>query len=200
MKHIEPLDNLITALARLPGIGRRSAERIAFGLVKDRRNMAAGLAGALDDVIRNVVLCSRCGNITDTSHNPCGICTNTQRNGRVLCVVEGPDDIQYFEASGGFAGRYHALMGKISPMHGEDISPEIVRKLVDRIKDENVEEVILALDTDVESDASASYLHEVLSGLKVRISRLAYGLPSGSGIEYSDPVTLSRALRGRQQV
>ncbi len=200
MKPPEPFNALIALLARLPGIGRRSAERIAYSLVRDRANMAGALADALREVGQNVVPCSRCGNITHRSHDPCAICADPNRNGRVLCVVEGPADIMHFEAAGGFDGRYHALMGKISPMQGEDLSSETVKKLVRRIEEEKVEEVILAFGTDVESDASASYLHDVLSRSKVRVSRLAYGLPAGSGVEYADPVTLARALKGRQPV
>ncbi len=200
MKQPEPFSALIALLARLPGIGRRSAERIAYSLVRNRKNMAGALANALREVDQQVMLCSRCGNLTHTSEDPCALCTDTRRNGRVLCVVEEPADIMRFEGAGGYEGRYHALMGKISPMQGEDLSSETVAKLLRRIEEEKIEEVILAFGTDVESDASASYLHEVLSRRKVRVSRLAYGLPAGSGVEYTDPVTLARALKGRQPV
>lgn len=200
MKQPEPFHALIALLARLPGIGRRSAERIAYSLVRDRKNMTGALANALREVDQQVMLCSRCGNLTLRSEDPCALCADARRNGRVLCVVESPADIMHFEAAGGYDGRYHALMGKISPMQGEDLSSETVAKLLRRIEEEKIEEVILAFGTDVESDASASYLHEVLSRRKVRVSRLAYGLPAGSGVEYADPVTLARALKGRQPV
>jgi recombination protein RecR len=196
----DPLNRLSMALSKLSGIGRRSAERIAIKLARDPGTLIKDLIMALQDVESNLKGCSRCGNITLRTEDPCRICTDPRRDGRILCVVEDPSDISMIEKAGEFNGRYHALMGKLSPMKGEGIQNLRVDALIKRIQDENVEEVILALNSDVESDATASFLAHSLSGLPVRVSRLAFGIPAGSEISYSDPVTLSRALQGRQPV
>lgn len=196
---LEPLEPLIRTLARLPGIGRRTAERIALRLVREpdralARELAAALRG-LDDAVR---LCGRCGAVTTATEDPCRLCRDPRRDGQVICVVEDPADIEPIEKSGGFRGRYHALMGKLSPMRGESAGNPRFEALRQRVAAEGVTEVILALNTDVESDATAAFLREQLAPLGVRVTRLAVGLPAGSGIAWSDPVTLSAALRGRQ--
>jgi recombination protein RecR len=197
---LEPIEKLIAVLGRLPSVGRRSAERIALRLVRDRsRGLIRDLAAALDEVERSVRLCGRCGGLTDAGHDPCRLCADASRDGTVLCVVEQPGDILPIEESGAFHGRYHALMGRISPMRGEGPRQVRVEDLLRRVAEESVAEVILALDTDVESDATCAYLAEALAPLRVRVTRLATGLPAGSGIAYSDPVTLSRALQGRRE-
>lgn len=132
--------------------------------------------------------------------NPCTLCANPARQNGVLCVVNEPASIGSLEKSGAFRGRYHALMGKISPMHQNGIQNLRVQVLLKRIKDEEVKEVLLALDSDTESEATVSFLKDVLASYPVRVSRLAYGLPAGSGISYSDPLTLSRAIAGRQEM
>ncbi len=196
---LEPLEPLIHALARLPGIGRRTAERIALRLARDRsRSMARELTAALQGLETNIICCSRCGAITTTAADPCALCTDPRRVTDLLCVVEDPSDIETIERSGAFRGRYHALMGKLSPMRGEGSRHLGVENLRRRIEEEGFTEVILALNTDVESDATAAFLREILAPLDVKITRLATGLPAGSGIAYSDPVTLSAALRGRR--
>ena len=196
----DPLARLTTALSRLSGIGRRSAERIAIKLARDPGTLIKDLILALQEVESNLKACSRCGNITLRTEDPCRICTDPRRDGRLLCVVEDPSDISTLEKAGEFHGRYHALMGKLSPMKGEGLPNLRVESLIKRIQDEKIEEVILALNSDVESDATASFLAHALGGLPIRISRLAFGIPAGSEISYSDPVTLSRALQGRQPV
>jgi len=197
---LEPIEKLIAVLGRLPSVGLRSAERIALRLVRDRsRGLIRDLAAALDEVERSVRLCGRCGGLTDAGHDPCRLCADASRDGTVLCVVEQPGDILPIEESGAFHGRYHALMGRISPMRGEGPRQVRVEDLLRRVAEESVAEVILALDTDVESDATCAYLAEALAPLRVRVTRLATGLPAGSGIAYSDPVTLSRALQGRRE-
>ncbi len=198
---LEPLEPLIRALARLPGIGRRTAERIALRLARERnrataRELAAALRG-LDETIR---LCAQCGAVTTAADDPCRICRDARRDAHLLCVVEDPADIEPIERSGAFHGRYHALLGKLSPMRGESADNPRFNELRRRIAEENISEVILALNTDVESDATAAFLVETLAPLGVRVTRLAVGLPAGSGIAYSDPVTLSAALRGRQSL
>ncbi len=190
------LDRLSAALSKLPGIGRRSAERMALRLVLDRKQMMSELIAAMDEAQRELCCCSLCGSITSVDSDPCRLCTNLQRDD-VLCVVETPNDIMMIERSGSFHGRYHALMGKLSPMKGDgvgDLRFDVLRK---RLADNKFSEVILALSTDVEGDSTAAYISDMLKNFEIKISRIASGLPSGSGIIYSDSLTLSRALDGR---
>ncbi|MCU0858064.1 MAG: recombination mediator RecR [Pontiellaceae bacterium] len=198
MKHLIPLDNLIAALEKLPGIGKRSAERMAFSLVQDRNGLARKLADALLAADEQVVACSRCGGITVTQKNPCALCTDGQRTDGLLCVVEGPGDILKIEHCNGFSGRYHVLGGHLSPALGKGAADLRVNELLARLTPEHIQEVIIALGTDVESEATANYLAELIAGRGVKVSRLAFGLPSGSAIEYADSTTLSRAIQGRQ--
>lgn len=197
MSTAESLEKLVSVLGRLPGVGRRTAERMAIKLVRDPDGLMKDLVAGLQDAMNVVKCCSRCGNITTADQNPCGLCTSASRDGATLCVVEDPYDIVTIERSGGFHGRYHALMGRISPMRGEGPGELRVKALMDRIEKEKFQEVILALSTDVEGDSTASYISDLLKSRNVRVTRLAFGMPAGSGIAYSDPVTLSRALKGR---
>jgi recombination protein RecR len=197
---MESLDRLMACFSRLPGVGRRSAERMAMRLVRQPDGLMADLIHALQQVQRSVRCCSRCGNVTAVEDDPCRLCTSPSRDGNVLCIVEDPSDIASIEASGGYRGRYHALMAKLSPLRGEGLANMRVKGLLQRLDEEKFEEVILATNTDVEGDATAAYLSELLQKRGVRVSRLAYGLPAGSGIAYSDGVTLARAIKGRQAV
>ena len=190
-------DRLAQCLARLPGVGRRSAERMALRLLGDRDGLLRELAAALEDARTHASFCSRCGSLTASGQDPCRLCTSASRDGALVCVVEEPNDIVMIERSGGFNGRYHALMGKISPMRGEGPGNLRIGALLDRVEKENIREVVLALSTDVEGDATSSYIASLLKPRGVKVSRLAYGLPAGSGIAYSDPLTLARAMRGR---
>lgn len=194
----EALDKLIATLARLPGIGRRSAERIAMAVLRDPAGLGAELSAALQFSLQTLTPCRQCGNITPRSQDPCAICTDPRRETGVLCVVEEPADILLMERAGVFRGRYHALMGKLSPMRGESPRNLRVDALVERVRKEGIREVVLALNTDVESDATASYLTEVLASLNVTITRPARGIPAGSGLAYMDAVTLARAMERRQ--
>jgi recombination protein RecR len=200
MNGLEYLDRIASVLAKLPGIGRRSAERMAYSLAWDSEGVMRELVGALREAQDQVRLCSRCGSITTIAETPCRLCTNPTRDGSVVCVVQNPNDIVALERSGSYKGRYHALMGIISPMHGEGPRDLRLQPLLQRIEEEAFQEVILALGTDVESEATASYIAELLKDSKVRLTRLASGIPVGSGIGYSDPVTLSRAMKGRQSL
>ena len=193
----EALQRLVTALAKLPGVGRRSAERMAMRLAVGRGDLIDELLGSLTFVQKSVTGCSRCGTPTLIEENPCRLCTSAGRDDQLLCVVEEPADIVTIERSGGFRGRYHALMGTLSPPKGQGPTDLRVRSLVARIRGEGIREVILALNTDVEGDATAAFLEEALRAESITISRLAFGLPAGSGIRYSDPVTLERAFKGR---
>jgi recombination protein RecR len=194
----EPLDRLIQLLGRLPGVGRRSAERMAWALARDATGLTKELSAALADTAQRMTTCSRCGTITVRTEDPCRLCTDTRRDDRVLCVVEDPADILWIEKAAVFHGRYHALMGRLSPMRGEGASTIRVDALLARLKPEGVQEVILALNADMESDATTSFLHEALTAQGVKITRLARGLSTGSGVGYADRTTLARALEYRQ--
>ena len=199
MQHLVPLDNLVAALSRLPGIGRRTAERMAMALVQDEKGLMRILANALLEADDGIANCERCGSVTLSAINPCELCTRHRRDAHILCVVESPGDIIKIEESGGYQGRYHALMGRLSAMRGSGVADLRVDTLLRRIAEEKISEVLIALGTDVESDATASYLKEVLSSRDVKVSRIAFGLPAGSAIEYSDSATLARAIKGRQE-
>jgi recombination protein RecR len=194
----DPLAALIKVLARLPGVGRRSAERMAIRLARDSATFKQDLVAALRAVEEQVTGCSACGNLTLKSENPCLLCTDPRRDRSVVCVVEDPGDIALIEKAGSYRGLYHAMLGKLSPMRGEGVPSLRLQSLLKRIDQEGVKEIILALNADVESDATASYLHEVLGSREVAVSRLALGLPAGGGVSYADPLTLSRAIQGRQ--
>lgn len=196
---MQVLDNVTACLSRLPGVGRKTAERMAVHLVRDPEGLLADLAVALDDARRTICCCSMCGNVTSVNEDPCRLCTSPRRDPEMLCVVHEPGDILLIEQSGSFNGRYHALMGKLSPMKGQGPRDLRIDALIRRIRKESIREVVLALSTDVEGDATASYLVEVLKDVPVKVTRLAFGLPAGSGVMYSDPVTLSRAFTGRRE-
>lgn len=197
---IVPIAELEKCLAKLPGLGRRSASRAALALVREPARLAEPLMAALRAAHGSVRCCSKCGAFTTLDRDPCDCCADATRDGTILCVVEEPADILPIEASGAFRGRYHALGGKLSP--ARRMGPEKLRisELVTRIEQEGVTEVLLALSTDMDGDATAGYLSEILQGTKVRVTRLAFGLPADSGIAYSDPLTLKRAIYGRQGV
>ena len=197
---LQPVDELEKCLARLPGLGRRSAARAALALVRERERLLKPLASALRAAAETVRCCSRCGAFTTRDADPCAFCTDELRESRLLCVVEEPADILPLEASGAFRGRYHALGGKLSP--ARHLGPEKLRlaELRDRVVREGVEEVLLAVSTDMDGDATAGYIAELLRGTGAKVTRLAFGLPADSGIAYSDPLTLRRAIRGRQGV
>jgi recombination protein RecR len=200
MAAIGSLDRLTRCLARLPGIGRRSAERMAMKLVRDRDGLLRDLVAALQQADRDVRCCSRCGALTAVDADPCGTCTSALRDAAVLCVVEDANDVVSLERSGGFNGRYHVLGGKLSPMKGDGPADLRIQSLVGRVREESFREVVLALSTDVEGDSTAHYLSELLEPEGVQVTRLAFGLPAGSGITYSDPVTLAKAMAGRREL
>jgi len=196
---MDPMGQLTEALARLPGIGRRTAERLAVHLARNPSGLARDLSAAIEEARAKLVACKLCGSVTSQEENPCRLCSDPRREDAILCVVEDPSDIALIERSGEYHGRYFALMGKISPMRGEGIGDLRLPALLERAA--RAKEVLLALNCDVESDATASYLRHVLSQKlpKLKISRLALGIPAGSAIAFSDPVTLGRAIRGRTE-
>lgn len=190
-----PVKRLVNEFSKLPSIGPRSAERLAFYLVKTPREEALALSQAINEAKDTVSYCRVCGGITDD--NPCYICSSESRDKKTLCVVENPQDLAAVEESG-YNGIYHILMGALSPLDG--ITPEDLRisELVSRIKNENFKEIILALDPNVEGEATAIYLRDILKDMGVKITQLAYGIPMGGNLEYADGVTLSKALEGRR--
>jgi recombination protein RecR len=189
---------LISALARLPGIGPRSAERIALHLVQSETGAVKQLAGVILEAREKVHLCTTCGALTEIS--PCEICSSPRRDATLVCVVERPVDILSLEKGGSFHGRYHVLGGKISPLDG--VEPEQLRivDLEKRLTSEPIKEVVIALGTDVEGDATSYYLAKRLARPGLKISRIAHGLPAGTGLEFADELTLSRALEGRREM
>ncbi len=200
MKASEHLERLGAQLGRLPGVGRRTAERMALRLAQDPKGLLADLDAALRAVAEEVRCCSRCGSITTLQEDPCTLCVDPKRDGAVLCVVEDPSDILLIEKSGGYSGRYHALLGRLSPAGNMGPGDLRLEDLLRRVEAEEIREVLLALNTDVESEATCAYIRERLQKLPVRVTRLAAGLPAGSGVMYADSVTLARAIKGRQDM
>ncbi len=194
----EAIASLIGALSKLPGIGPRSAERIALHLVQAESGAVKHLAQILVQVRERVSLCSVCGALTERS--PCDLCSDPRRDASSVCVIEQPVDVISLEKSGAFRGKYHVLGGKISPLNG--VEPENLRiaELERRLETEPIKEVIIALGTDVEGDATSFYLAKRLARPGLAISRIAHGLPAGSGLEFADELTLSRALEGRREL
>lgn len=189
---------LIAALSKLPGVGPRSAERIALHLVQTETATVKHLAEVIVHARELIQFCTTCGALTEKS--PCAICGNDRRDGTLICVVERAVDILSIEKSGTFRGKFHVLGGKISPLDG--VEPEDLRiaELETRLASEPIKEIVIALGTDVEGDATSYYLAKRLARPGLKISRIAYGLPAGSGLEYADELTLSRALEGRREM
>ena len=189
---------LVEALQRLPGIGPKTAQRLTFHLLKQPEGAVRELADALVDLKTRVVHCSRCFNVTD--EDPCRICASPARDPAVVCVVEEPNDLLAMERTGEYRGRYHVLLGALSPLEGVGPDELKVRELLLRIETDDVREVILATNPNVEGDATAIYLAKLLRPLGVRVTRIARGLPVGGDLEYADEVTLARALEGRTEM
>ena len=192
----QPVDLLIAALAKLPGIGPRSAERIALHVVQTDPGYVRELAQALLKAREQVAPCNRCGALTE--EQPCSICSSPKRESSLVCVVERPVDIIAIEKSGTYRGRYHVLGGKISPLDG--VGPEDLRiaELEARLPSEGFQEMIIALPSDVEGDATSFYLAKAFTAKGVKVTRIAQGLPVGSGLDFADELTLSRAIEGRR--
>lgn len=194
----ESIERLAEHFSQLPGIGRKTAHRLALYILKMNRSDVDGLAEALRNVKDRVRYCSECSNITES--DPCSICSSTKRDRSLVCVVEDPNDVLAIEKTNDFAGLYHVLGGVLSPLDG--IGPEDlrIRELLERIGRETIAEVILALNPNVEGEATTLYLSRLLKPLGVRVTRIARGLPVGSDLEFADEATLSRALEGRVAV
>jgi len=197
-KFAEPMSRLIDELKKLPGVGAKSAQRLAFHILRSSDEDAEALAAAVRDVKANLRLCSVCNNITDV--DPCIYCTSPTRNQRLICVVEEPTNIAAIEKTKHFNGVFHVLHGAISPLHG--IGPDQLRisNLISRVDAGNVDEVILATNPTVEGEATAVYLSQQLKGTGVKVTRIAMGIPVGSDIEYTDEITMLKAMEGRREV
>ncbi|HEY7637297.1 MAG TPA: recombination mediator RecR [Gemmatimonadales bacterium] len=192
------IEELIVELAKLPGIGRKTAQRLTFHLLQQPPEQAGRLAAALVAVTERVRPCRECGDLTE--EQPCSICQDPRRDVGLLCVVEEPSAVGVVERSAEFRGRYHVLGGRLSPLDG--IGPEALRldRLVQRVQEGGVREVILATNPSMEGEVTATYIQQLLAGLGVRVTRLARGLPMGGDLEYVDGVTLAHALVARQEI
>lgn len=198
MSELGPLDALIDQLQRLPGIGAKSAQRLAFHLLAQPREDVEALIDAIRHVKERITYCSVCSNITDI--DPCYYCTHPSRDQHTICVVEDSHNVTAIEKTREFKGTYHVLMGALSPLQG--IGPEDlkIKNLLDRVRDSAVAEVILATNPNVEGEATAIYLAKLLKPLGIKVTRIAIGLPVGSDLEYADEVTMHKAMTGRQEI
>jgi len=193
----EPIYKLVQELNKLPGIGPKSAQRLAYYLLRAPEEQARLLANAILSVKQEVTLCSICFNVTEA--DPCRICSNDQRDRAKICIVEQPQDILALEHTRIYKGLYHVLHGAISPTEGIGANDIRIKELLERLKDSPIEEVILATNTNLEGEQTAMYLNQLISPLSIRVTRLARGLPFGTELEYADDVTLTRAIEGRQE-
>jgi recombination protein RecR len=194
----EPLARLIEQLQKLPGIGAKSAQRLAFHVLKNTRDDAEQLCEAIRDVKDRVTYCSNCNNITDI--DPCPFCTSATRDQRLICVVEEPQNVSVVEKTREFRGVYHVLMGALSPLHGVGPDDLKIKGLLTRVGTGAVDEVILATNPTVEGEATALYLARLLKPLGVRVTRIAMGIPVGSDLEYADEITMTRAMENRRDL
>lgn len=198
MSRPDPLAKLIEQLQRLPGIGAKSAQRLAYHVLKTPREEVDRLAEAMREVKDRVTYCSTCGNITDV--DPCFFCTSPSRDHRLVCVVEEPENVNGVEKTRQFSGLYHVLMGALSPLHGVGPDDLRIKELLSRVAAGGVEEVILATNPNVEGEATAIYLAKLLKPLGIKVTRIAMGVPVGSDLEYADELTMGKALEGRRDV
>ncbi len=198
MSHPEPLARLIEQLQRLPGIGAKSAQRLAFHILRTPRQEAEELCEAVQHVKDRVTYCSRCHNITET--DPCAFCTSTTRDHKVICVVEEPQNVTVIEKTRDFKGVYHVLMGALSPLQGVGPDDLQIKSLLSRVGEGGLVEIILATNPTVEGEATAIYLARLIKPLGVKVTRIAMGVPVGGDLEYADEVTVHKALEGRREV
>ncbi len=197
LSHADVIDNLIQEFNKLPGIGPKSAQRIAFYLLRAGDEQSKLLAEAILSLKRKITLCSTCFNVTES--DPCSLCRSDKRDSSQICIVEQPQDILSIEHTGIYRGMYHVLHGAISPTEGVGTEDIRVRELMSRLKDGAVKEIILATNPNLEGEQTAMYLSHLITPLGIRVTRLARGLPFGTELEYADDVTLTRAIEGRQE-
>ncbi|MBE6036664.1 MAG: recombination protein RecR [Clostridiales bacterium] len=196
--YAKPLANLITQLSRLPGIGGKTAQRLAFHILSMKESDAQAIADAIVNAKKTMKYCSVCGNLTDV--DPCSLCSDSHRDDSVICVVESARDVSAMERIKEFKGRYHVLRGVISPMEG--IGPEDInlKSLILRLQQNDVKEVILATNPNIEGEATAMYIARLIKPAGIKVSRIAHGIPVGGDLEYADEVTLSKAMEGRREL
>ncbi len=194
----EPIDRLINEFSKLPGIGRKTAQRLAFHVINMDLKDVTGLSKALVDVKNEIKYCSICCNISDTE--VCPICANSHRDPSTICVVEDPRDVAAMERTKDYSGRYHVLNGVISPMDG--IGPDMlnIKELISRLGDGSVKEIIMATNPTIEGEATAMYISRLVKPMGIKVTRIAHGLPVGGDLEYADDVTISKALEGRREI
>jgi recombination protein RecR len=194
----DPLNRLVAQLAKLPGIGEKTAQRLAFHILRAPPEFARDLSTAIQEVKQKVHLCARCFSLTE--QELCGFCLDPRRDDRVLCVVENIADLMAVEKTREFKGRYHVLHGVLSPLEGVGPDQLRIKELLERLNDGKVEEIIVATNPDVEGEATALYLTRLLKPMGIRVSRIAQGLPMGGDLEFADQATLARALAGRREL
>jgi len=198
MKRPPAVNELIDELKKLPGIGQKTAERLSFFLMRSQANQATKLANAIQNIKEKIILCSLCHGITEA--DPCGICSDSSRDQKQICVVEEPHDVYVMENMGYFKGVYHVLMGVISPLDGIGPDDLNIDALKEKVANKEIREVIIATNPDMEGESTAVFVSKVLKPLDVRVTRIARGLPVGSDIEYADSVTLLKSLEGRMEM
>ena len=196
MRYYDSLARLIAQLQKLPGIGNKTAQRLAFFILKMPEAEVRNFASPLVEARTKLLTCSKCGNMTD--QDPCHICTDTRRNANYICVVQEPRDILALERTNEYKGQYHVLNGAISPLDGIGPDDLNLKTLLNRIRTNKPEEVIIATNPNVQGEATAMYLAQILRPLQVKVTRIAHGLPVGGDLEYADEMTLARALEGRK--
>jgi recombination protein RecR len=196
--YAEPIEKLIDEFRKLPGIGPKSAQRLAYSVLRRSKEDAERLSRAISEVKEKILYCSRCNNFSD--RDPCSYCNNTARSADIICVVEEPHDILAIEKTREYHGQYHVLHGVLSPING--IGPEdlMLKNLLERLREGNVREIILATNPNVEGEATAIYLAKLLKPIGVKVSRIALGVPVGSDLEFADEVTMSKALEHRHEI
>jgi recombination protein RecR len=198
VQHAQPINRLIQELSRLPGVGEKTASRLAMHILRGSRENAEGLARAILEVKEKIRFCGQCYNLTD--QDPCRLCQDPKRTREVLCVVSSPEDLMALEKSGGFRGLYHVLHGVLSPLEG--VGPQDLRvdELLTRLRGGEIKEVILATNPSVEGEATAQYLSQIIKPLNIRVTRIARGVPMGGDLQYIDEVTLSKSLENRSPI
>ncbi len=198
MNSLKCVATLVKELSRLPGIGEKTAQRLAFHILKLPKVEAEALARSIVDVKEKVKICSRCFNITE--EDPCQICRDSNRNEKQICVVEEPHDLLAIEKTGAFKGKYHVLQGSLSPLDGRGPDDIRVRELLNRLKGNNVDEVIIATNPNNDGEATAHYLTKVTKSLGIKVTKIAQGIPMGGDLEYADHVTIGKAIEGRREM
>jgi len=196
--YAKPLAKLIEEFSRLPGVGAKSAQRLAFHILSMEDKEAENIAEAIIEARKKIKRCSICGNFTDT--DPCGICSDPGRNGKIICVVESPKDVAAIERIKEYKGLYHVLHGTISPMAGKGPEDINLRQLIVRLQKSEVSEVIIATNPNIEGEATAMYASGLIKPAGIKVSRIAHGIPVGGDLEYADEITLLKAVEGRREL